>query len=709
MKKIFYFITIIISFVSFSLCVGAARGDLIYNVESVNINDKGINIQGYAFIHRTQNYVTIYKRFEDVTNNVSTSEIVASGGGQTTIIVASKCDYANDSNCSSNSNNFIKKTYSDDPYEAEYNGRPVAKNYNFYYQQFNSGDPYGFYVDRYNEYEKQSCTLGGKGQCYYEDVGFNITFSVDELIAKFSSEEKLYFYIAAYNNDYGKDTIYKPLAISGISGNSDYVDISETTIKGLVNFVAGEAGWQKPTGGKYASKFFGCTRPREDDSNFGQWSWCNKGNDFDTRVKNSEYYMMKADYGDLLIPPNINTWAYNTNFLIGTGAPGMYCFCVNTKTRRDACSNLENGFCTDCSGQDAKVLCAFSSWVEIHGDNQFIIKVKNPHLCEVTDPDKNSGTLECNGNKTYNSTCEELTLTTSEGSARVKIEQTGNVSSVLTPDSIYAGGGFNFGIMYYNTIKWSYVPGQNIDSDLHTAVTESMNNKIKDYDAYIAGINISNLKMGGKVFNLVKQCTTSNNSKDYYNKELTVSCIFTIPSSDIDQVGNVDYRYDVNGFNINNKYYTPINYEGDYKITADIVGMDRITKNAAESDSKEQGKAWTGNWSDSFTNCEIDVYGLLMKNNVYNFIYRPIDIFKPFPNRNPGINWFDWMNVPSNVERLKNTYSDIDYTVNLDNKAIADIKNYNSGHNYLEWDSIDEITKESSFITEKDYIVRGGN
>ena len=161
----------------------------------------------------------------------------------------------------------------------------------------------------------------------------------------------------------------------------------------------------------------------------------------------------------------------------------------------------------------------------------------------------------------------------------------------------------------------------------------------------------------------------------------------------------------VNG--INNKYYTPLNYNGRYDIKASIEGMDRITPNSSKNDSAEQGKSWTGKWEDNFTNCSINIYSLIKSANT---IYRPIDIKNPFPNsRNAGINWYDWIAVDANREKLVNSYNKLDYYAILNNQEIADIKMYNKEHNYLNWDSIDDYTGNSSFITEKDYINRVGD
>ena len=134
--------------------------------------------------------------------------------------------------------------------------------------------------------------------------------------------------------------------------------------------------------------------------------------------------------------------------------------------------------------------------------------------------------------------------------------------------------------------------------------------------------------------------------------------------------------------------------------------MSRITDGAAKMDGVD-GISWTGNWDDTFDNCSIELYPLLYKygdpddnkTKVYNFIYRPIDIKNPFPNRNAGINWFDWYNVERNKESLEDTYSKMQYKVILDNQTIASIKNYNKNSNYLDWGSVAD-TGKSTFIDE---------
>jgi len=674
MRKTSYLITVIICMFISLLTVEAARGDLKYDITNASVSDAGITIEGYAFIHRTHNYVTVYKR--DASGNEESTIVKANGGQKVKIMLKDSAG------------NTLEKIYE---------CINTKEGYNFYYQMFYDKESGKYNLDTYNDATKNQCESATNGQCYYEDLGFKITFSIDELLEKFSSHSELSLYISAYNNDYGSFTSYEELKIPNVTGQSDYIEVTGGGQKnGRVTFIGIEGIFRKTDGISYSDgKIVGYCHD-------GSSTWCDSSK--------STYYILKTNDAGFTngFKIQLNGGLGGKDFLKNTKSPGVYAFCVYTagdNIKEDACVEKDgNNFCTQCSSENANVLSAFSSFVALSGSSQLKIKIKNLNKCDVTVP--TSGILECNNNKTFNSDCEKLTIVTDGGATDVTISQTGTISSVLTPNKIYAGGGFNFGILYHNTIKWSYVSESEYNRELHPAVREVMNNKLKDYESYIAGINI-NLKIGGKTFNMVKQCTSSNESSfSYYNTELTVSCLFTIPRSEIELDGKVNYIYDAGSVNINNKYYTPMDYSGDINITADIVGMDRIKENVAKSDSKENGRKWTGDWSDTFTNCKINIYQLLKSSN---FIYRPIDIFDPFPNRNAGINWFDWYNIARNKERLENTYSNIDYTVTLDNRAIADIKNYNDGRNYLEWDSIDEVTNESSFITEKNYIVRGGN
>lgn len=693
-KASYYIIFIFILFLIFVPNVNADKGDLNYEITNVIITDNKITIEGWAFIHRTHNYVTVYER---KSNGVETQKVVKSNGGQKVKI-----------KLEDSKGNKLEK---------EYKCKNTPNGYNFYYQQFYKGlIPYN--VNTYNNSDKNKCSAITSTQCYYEDLDFSITFSLDEIYEKFSAETDLKFSIAAYNNHYGKYTKYEILKTPRMNWKSDFIDISSGNVNGEVKFIAIEAILRKLNGDS--------TR----NSSYESIGVCSASSDVNKFCdpKNSTYYIYDLDSSGFVngYKKGSNDGLGGVNFLNNTLSPSLYAICVNRKSNKkapDACSSKnDNGFCTKCPS-GGRLLATYSSWVTLSGTNQLRIRVKDEKKCEVTKPLPDN--LQCNNSGALSSTCDELTVKTDEGSAVVKIEQVGTVSSVLTPDSTYAGGGFKFGIMYYNNIKWSYV-GKKPNDKLHNAINAEMNKKIKNFDSYIADINITNLKLGNSVIKsgMVKKCSSSSSSKNYYGKNgITVSCVFTFPDSIIKSNGDVDYTsVSSSSLNINNKYYTEVKDNGKYPVTATITGMSRITDSSAKEDSADKNnKPWTGIWTDSIDGCVINLYPLLKTKPKEtpgstvlnpNFIYRPIDINNPFPNRNAGINWFDWYDISSNKDRLENTYNskNLEYKAVLDNETIANIKKYNKNKNYLDWNSINDKTGKSSFINDYNYVVRvGGN
>lgn len=692
MKKHFLIILIIFMFFFSPSLVKADFGDVRYEVTDVNISGYEITFKGWAFIHKTNNYIDV----ED-----ENGKVIKDKGDQKVIIQA----YDGDK---------LIATASD-----SIKGDNIP-NYNFYCEFFYKGSRTCDNKDNYLNTRYNNCTGvdDNSSQCYYEDIYFSKTFDVSNWNVSNSSE--INFKIAVsnadfeakyknrkYNNflEYNDDVYTKPenlsIADASISNYSnDYIKIDKGSVATSIRFIAHSGLLLTINNTKNYFNYGNRT-----SGTYGAWNdngkvYSNCGGNVYKLYTGSENY----PEGRGTVPSSERCYDY-----LGSDCIGSHYYAIKVKNT----ATFAGKQCPiACPSKDDDYVVVLARGSHVKPVGTFKINIINDKKCDVTNPLPNN--LNCNSSGTLSSTCEELTVNTSEGRANVKIEQTGTVSTVLTPDSIYAGGGFKFGIMYYNTIKWSYV-GSKPSNKLHAAVNAEMNKKIKDYESYIAGINIINLKFGNTNIEsgMIKKCTTSSSSKNYYGRNgLTVSCVFTFPDSIIDLSGNVKYTsVSSSSLNINNKYYTPINKTGKFNISATITGMDRITENSSKSDSADKNsKPWTGTWIDSIDGCVINLYDLFYKNGKYNFIYRPIDIYNPFPNRNAGINWFDWYNISGNRERLENTYlNDSQYTATLDNNAIVDIKNYNKDNNYLDWDSIDNETGESSFITGNDYIVRGGN
>lgn len=696
MKKHFLKILFVCMFLFSPLVVEAAFGDLRYEITDVNISGSNITFKGWAFIHKTNNFNTV----------VDSDGIVYYGGqkirmrainedtGQEIAIVS--VDGSDEVNY-----NFYCEMFYKGWGDADGNGSAET-----YYSCFDKENKYEV-DDYYLNYTYNSCT-GADGvysQCYYEDMYFSITF--DTSTWDISSDAKVKFQISAsnacYQNKSGSAyTSWEDFNVLEAAvpkdTSTDYIEIDTGSIPDTVEFIASSGILMNVSNWNNKFKY-------DNKTTYGNWDVSKAGIVFSLNKNYSNY------------PNGRSSERSNsrcTSFL-GSDCKGSYFYAINVQQG----SNYGDDRVLAYPG-NSNVAAARGSHVKPTGS--FKMSVKNDKFCEVTEPLPSE--LSCNDSGVLSSTCEELTVRTTNGSAVVKIEQTGTVSSVMTPDRIFNGGGFSFGVMYQNNIKWSYADGKTKDHPIHDDINTAMNGKLKDFSSYIAGINLSEFNFGDIVITdkVVKKCfPTNENSKDYYGDSgLTVTCIFTFPSSSIWYDGNVEYSSitDANSFGINNKFYTGFDMFGRYDLTIKITGMDRISENSAKSDvdvsdpNYSPGVHWTGTWEDSIDGCEVNVYPLIYKTDgKYNFIYRPIDIKYPFPNRNAGINWYGWINStnPNNKERLEKTYTNRpQYTAIINNSTMTAIKNYNKYHNYLDWDSIKEADETSSFIDNNDYgVVRG--
>lgn len=328
-------------------------------------------------------------------------------------------------------------------------------------------------------------------------------------------------------------------------------------------------------------------------------------------------------------------------------------------------------------------------------------------VCEPNVPKPNTGKCNSSDNE-LTSTCQKETIETSNSRADVKIDQNGTVSNILTPDSVYQGGGFKFGFVYYNEISWDFAEDENIYTTLGSTdaakeeITAAMKKKLLNINTFQENIVLDNISFGNENIDsslIQKNCKRSGEFNS--GETVTTICTFYLPNSIIEPyTGKITYSTAIGtNYGINNKYYTPLTYEGKYNIKATLKNLDTLI-----DDEK-----WTGDWSLTFDgskddSCQIDVVKRLYETTYdskysYAFLYRPIDLNNPFPNRNAGVNWYNWIQNINNQERLKETYTKLQYQVKLDNKKTYAIKDYNSKNDYLNWDSIDE-SEESSFIDE---------
>ena len=689
-KKIFLFLFIIITSLSLLENVKAEKGNcgaVRYDVTNLNIRDEKITFTGWAFINCTQNY-TDYKGND--------SSIVKSGGGQKIKIRA----------IDSNGNQVGS--------EKEVNGSIVNNiNYNFYCQQYYFQTEKSECQKAYNGTFPSSgwnnrCTDGvAASQCLYQNVGFSITFNTSEWNVEDGTQIR--FQIAVTNRDYQNkynrsysnwETLSLNKAIKPDIKNNPNIEIVKNSSGESVKVIISEGIFRDINGNYVVETSDGtkgsCTYVRKDYAHCKPYSWSDAVEGEVYKISSSTIGAFKNGYS----ASTINEFKILGNTT--TYSPGRYIVYVEKGWRGER---------KRYPGSD-KEMVLYASWVKPTGE--FVIKVYNDKKCKPSQPNIKAS---CNSSSSsFSSTCEELTVKTNDANdeikskANIKISQTGSITTILTPTNTYAGGGFKFGIMYHNTISWSLVKQYKGTIE---DITKEMQAKLKEN--FVDGFGLKNVKFGNEQIpdDYFKQNIKCQETGSFTNgNTLTTMCIVYLPNSVVEEyTGKVTYKQGDN-LGLNNKYYTPIDWDSNkkYEIVATISGMDRLKESSVKADSKDKNKVWTGTWeytlNGSKDNCDINLYPLYgqptggKKNLKYIFIYRPIDLNNPFPNRNPGMNWYDWYNIERNKERLESSYNREQYSITLDSQKTSEIKKYNKDElnkgGYFDWKTIEN--GQSSFV-----------
>lgn len=337
------------------------------------------------------------------------------------------------------------------------------------------------------------------------------------------------------------------------------------------------------------------------------------------------------------------------------------------------------------------------------------------YFCDNIDINHNNN--KCNSTTNIENDCNRKTITTENSVGEVEIKQKLTLNNILTPDSIYQGGGFKFGIVSQNTVSWKLL---NLETGTRDEIVNEMKGKLKSEYAPLLTLtfkdkdnNILGTLDSGKIH---RSCTVNGTFNE--GDTLTTTCTFFLPNAIIENyTGKVDYDLSRGtNYGINNKYYTPLNFTGDYYITAELKYLNRLKKNSLDGMTPDDD--WNITLNDRNT-CKINVQKRLYNNPEENenrkytfaFIYRPISIMDPFPNRNAGVNWFSWYKEDSNKERLEKSYRNLHYIATLDNIALQKVKSYNNNKDnaggYSSWDF--NSSGESEFINKNTFIERVGD
>lgn len=720
-KKILLFLFIIISFIivpNIALAETGQCGVLRYDITDLSIRDDKITLKGWAFVTCTHNYRTY-----------SGGDKAITGSGEQKIKIRAITKDGNRELDSVTYNGTEKK------------GTIINKtNYNFYCQQYYFKDAKSECTDAYNgtfpdnRWNNSCIDKSEFSQCLYQDIEFGVTFNTSDWGTV--DGEKVIFQIAVHNADYTKkysqeytgwETISLNSAVEAQNGSTN-IKIVENSQADTLKVLIPE-GILRNVNGNYVIEHctnspsdYTCNASDTNNSNcIGGFSKC-KPYSWSTVAQNKLYkinkeysgsgftngYKKSSEDGFKILGSEINTYS-----------PGEYVVKVKSTYTVSGTNGKYTMIREPSDEKDSKSMVVYASWVKPQGE--FVIKVYNDKKCKPSNPNIK---VVCNSTSdSFKSTCEELTVNVKDNNneikskANVKIEQSGIISTILTPTKTYAGGGFKFGIIYYNTIKWTLVnqlKGNKED------ITEAMKNKLVSIDEFKNKFAIKSAQFGNETipdnyFTQNIQCQESGNFTD--GETLTTMCIVYLPNSVLEEyTGKVNYRTDKNNQGLNNKYYTPLNWDTSkkYEIIATITGMDRLKESSVKNDSKDKNKSWTGTWEYKLNgandNCSLNLYPLYSTpskdkgSNKYVFIYRPIDITNPFPSRNPGMNWYDWYNrkIPNNKERLANSYSNdkLQYSTTLDGLSTKEIKQYNKDElkhgGYFDWKTMNG--DKSTFI-----------
>ena len=652
----------------------AARGELRYEVTNFSLDGTKITFEGWAFLHQTNNYNTIYKLNYNEGYVSETKEVLLSNGGQKIKISA------------------INKNTGETIDTATVDGSD--KNYyNFYKEMFFSFA--GFektnknLVECYNGTSNTGCDNKCSDndsqytECYYKDLYFKISFNVSNW--NIEDDTQVYFKIAAYNNDYGKwkeENLHLGENVKKSTLSNNYIEVDKNTFSNKISFIANYAQLLNPV-----------TLIIEKGGIYG-----NTG---------SNYLVKEIKEGNK-----------NGNFISGSIGPGKYTLYIS---QRGNCSYGTNRcWLSTCSNPNTcntstKVLVAHGSWVKPYGTTSFTIKVKNDKKCALSEPASNK-TMYCNEWKDLSSKCDGLTVRNNGTSEVVKIEQKGYITNIFKSNLVnkdknynansYNGGWLKYGITYYNEVSWNYTTEKFRSSEAQENINDAMQKKLKSLSEFEENINLTINGLDGS--RLVKKCTQSG-SFTPANKLITV-CTFFLPESYLKELtGNVSYSESNDNANINNKYYIPLDAQ-KHNISVKLENLSVLSENQVQADSQNKNKPWTGTWTID-TSCSLKVTNRIYeppsggKENgkvKYKFIYRPINLSNPFPNRFPGVNWYTWYIAERNKDKktLEDSYKKLNYYSELDNKTISEIKSYNKNNNYFK-----EVDKD--FF--KTYIKEGGN
>lgn len=696
-KKIISIIIILTLFMFINTKEVKAAGsnhELIYDIENFNVTESKITFEGWAFINNYHNY----------------------GGSNTTITITAK----------SGNKSLSGKT--------EYNS---YRNESLY--QANCDRHKGIGKSCVESHDAATCKGTNGSSCRYDNVGFKVVFSIEKLIKQLGDGKTINFELSVTTN--GK-TQKNNIAVSTeasnvkdgdvIEGKNTIVKISDISDSATIRVgtgrvlatTAGDFAWG---GGFYWAKNvsykiksisnstrsgFNALKIYELEYNYGSTTKCS------SEDANGKYGCKKGYANN----KSGNTgWAY-ASWLQVDGYVKIILGEVDEPTSK--CPSPKNS-------KPGNLNCSNGNYEQV--------KLENVNLVDRFAADYSKYNLksqECSDHS--GSITRTITATAC-------ITQSGVATFEIDQGNIYSGGGFYFSANYYSTTKYEFCKRSSRYNVTMTITDKycdeySSSCKISDTGCGEEGKNAcyesctkTRLSSETKEYELTKNSEEWNLVTEYMNTLIaepndnatTQSLNSNVVGGGYETIGNwsssyshsnsnnwepgeiVEYSLD---FNLKraciNRKTSQVRYTtgtcNSSEIDGDILYYIPLKQKAGSFPIKVTAsdvnvlanQIWKINYE-----CGVSCQQKLYENNgSFKFIYRPIDMSNPFPNRSPGNNWKTFMyDVNANKINATNKLNrnNLEYTVTLTPEDISNIKKYNknaqeNNKNYTSLKTIDD-------------------
>lgn len=687
---------------------------LIYDIVELNITETAITFNGWAIISDVDNnkngrntYISIVAKQYDK-NKKKNVPIFETKVDEKTGYNNIYNNYLYEATCmkwaslenSNDSENCIQK-YEDSTCKITYFGKNEKETVPSW-SSLNNLNPSGFEVTKIPS-------------CRYDNVGFDVKINLNEVKQKAINNNPIYFYIKVV---YKKDGVVKKTLEKAIGVNDGAVTGDRSNDNVVVGGFSKYAKIEIPEGrvmniisnnGNDIVKF----------RNSGEYVW----NQYDSfEIIDTKKLSNAEKYGTL----KVYKLKYYTN-LTGEFRDGNVYGQKTSEYKYE-----ETGW-------------AHASWITIEG--QVYMQLDNITNCPPeTRNIENNECQETTYNETKNYIISKEINTTKEDHpylnklgncnlyvkktlrGEISVTQIGDFSLSLDSNKITSGMGFEMsagynGRMSYEmchekesipelayTIIYSYYDNEQgcilgtevveikdknsnewkwFAEEAQKKLSDPSNNKkiVTSYDSNIySEKNKNTATLNRWTANYIE---TTKDNKWMPGEEITYNLKFDLDNACIN-VNDAKIRYTnancdpIKEIDGNKLYYTPLKYmEEKFPVWIEVSNLSMLKNNT-----------WDLNYS-----CNVDtIQKLYNKDYSYKFIYRPISLSNPFPNRLPLNNWVKLYEDKDAFTKAMSR-DDLEYQVTLTPTTIGKIKQNNKNNKYTSLSGISK-TGQSSFLND---------